>query len=134
MGKVNNRFIIMLLLTYVLSGIAGGLFLYYVLPEHYFGWYPVIPSYFTVLGVILYLSLIYYKKKDHLRMINVYMMMRGIKLLLTILSVLMYDMFVDESDYDFSIVTVFFYLYYLFIETYFYIKFEISSKKNGAKN
>lgn len=113
-----------LLIFYVVVGIGVGFILYYIYPDHYFDWYPFIPGYYTVLGVILYSSLMVYKKKNPKKMINAYMMMRGIKFILTTATILIYNLTMDEYIYEFSITTVGFYFFYLFIETYIYIKFE----------
>ncbi len=115
---------IYLLIFYVVVGIGVGLGLYYFYPDYYFEWYPFIPGYYTVLGVVLYSSLIFYKRKNPKKMINVYMMMRGIKFLLTTTTILIYDLTMYEYIFEFSITTVGFYFFYLFIETYIYIKFE----------
>lgn len=115
---------ITMLIFYVVVGIGVGLCLYYLYPVYYFEWYPFIPGYYTVLGVILYSSLMFYKKNNPKKMVNAYMMMRGIKFLLTTATILIYDLTMDEYTYEFSITTVGFYFFYLFIETYIYIKFE----------
>ena len=130
MGVLNHRFLKTLLIVYVAFGIIVGLILYYLLPQHYFNWYPVIPSYYSIIAVFLYGSLKHFREKNPQKMINAYMMMRGIKLLLTILCVLLYNLYIDEKDEEFTIVISAFYLFYLVIETYLYAKFEISLKND----
>lgn len=130
MGVLNHRFLKTLLIVYVAFGIVVGFILYYLLPEHYFGWYPVIPSYYSVIAVVLYVSLRYFREKNPTKMIQAYMMMRGIKLLVTILFVLLYNLFIDEKDEEFTIVISLFYFFYLVIETYLYVKFELSIKND----
>lgn len=130
MGVLNKRFLKILLIVYVAFGIIVGLILYYLLPQHYFGWYPVIPSYYSIIAVFLYGSLLHFREKNPTKMIQAYMMMRGIKLLVTILCVLLYNLYIDEKDEEFTIVISLFYFFYLVIETYFYVKFELSAKND----
>lgn len=125
---------ISLLIFYVIVGVAVGLVLYYFFPDNYFALYPVIPSYYTLLGVILYSSLIVCQRKKPEKLINVYMMMRGLKFLITVVTILLYDIFYDEFTYEFSITTIGFYFFYLFIETIIFIKFEKERIGNEKKN
>ena len=124
MKKVKKRLMRTLLFFYVLVGIAVGLVLYKFFPNHYFNLYPAIPGYYTILGFILFRSLLICQRKCPAKMINIYMMLRGIKFLITILTVLLYNVFSDEFVYEFSITTVGFYFFYMFIETFIFIKFE----------
>lgn len=130
MGALNHRFLKILLIVYVAFGILVGFILYYLLPQHYFNWYPVIPSYYAVIAVVLYVSLRHFREKNPTKMIQAYMMMRGIKLLVTILFVLLYNLYIDKKDEEFTIVISLFYFFYLVIETYFYVKFELSIKND----
>lgn len=130
MEKLNHKYLKILLIGYLALGIVVGLILYYFLPEHYFDWYPVIPAYYTIIAVFLYTSLRHFREKSPTKMINAYMMMRGIKLMVTILCVLLYNLYIDEKDQEFSIVVSLFYFIYLVIETYLYVKFELSLKND----
>jgi len=130
MGMLNKRFLKILLIVYVAFGIIVGLILYYLLPQHYFNWYPVIPSYYSVIAVFLYRSLRHVREKNPTKIIQAYMMMRVIKLFVTILFVLLYNLYIDEKDEEFTIVISLFYFFYLVIETYFYVKFELSIKND----
>ncbi len=130
MGMLNKRFLKILLIVYVAFGILVGFILYYLLPQHYFNWYPVIPSYYSIIAVFLYGSLKHFREKNPTKMIQAYMMMRGIKLLVTILFVLLYNLYIDQKDEEFTIVISLFYFFYLVIETYFYVKFELSIKND----
>ena len=64
MNKFILKLIISLLVFYPIAGIAVGLVLYEYYPMHYFPLYPVIPSYFTILGVILFITLLHYSKNN----------------------------------------------------------------------
>ncbi len=124
MEKLNHRMMNTLLIAYILVGISVGLILYLLFPERYFILYPVIPGYYTILGFALFRSLVVCRRKSPRKMINIYMMFRGIKFLMTVLTIILYDLFFAESIYEFSITTIGFYFFYLFIETYIFIIFE----------
>ncbi|MCE5320446.1 MAG: hypothetical protein PHV09_03175 [Bacteroidales bacterium] len=124
MNKFILKLIISLLVFYPIAGIAVGLVLYEYYPMHYFPLYPVIPSYFTILGVILFITLLHYSKNNPEKIINAYMMIRGIKFLLTVGAILLFVTMSDNYEYEFSLTTVGFYFFYLFIETYIFTKFE----------
>ena len=124
MNKFILKLIISLLLFYPVVGIAVGLVLYEYFPMHYFSLYPVIPSYFSILGTILFCALLYYRKNKPEKIINVYMIMRGVKFLLTIGTILLFVSIADNYKYEFSITTVGFYFFYIFIETYLFTQFE----------
>jgi len=127
MYKANHKLMLSLLFFYIIVGVAVGFGLYYLAPGHYFCWYPVIPTYYTIIGFSLFRCLVVCKRKNPKKLINVYMMMRGVKFLVTIGSILVYVLISDKDDYEFSITTVGFYFFYLFIETYIYINFEKES-------
>lgn len=131
MYKANQKLMLILLIFYITVGIAVGFGLFYLAPSHYFFWYPVIPAYYTIIGFSLFRCLIVCRKNNPKKMINVYMMMRAVKFLVTIGSILVYVLISEEDDYEFSITTVGFYFFYLFIETYIYINFE---KEKGKEN
>lgn len=124
MNKFILKLIISLLLFYPVVGIAVGFVLYEYFPMHYFSLYPVIPSYFSILGTILFCALLYYRKNKPEKIVNVYMIMRGVKFLLTIGTILLFVTIYEDFEYEFSITTVGFYFFYIFIETYLFTQFE----------
>lgn len=124
MNKFILKLIVSLLIFYPIVGIAVGIVLYEYFPMHYFSLYPVIPSYFTILGIMLFITLLYYRKNNPEKIINAYMMIRGIKFLLTVGAILLFVTMSHNYEYEFSITTVGFYFFYLFIETYIFTKFE----------
>lgn len=128
MKNLNHKFITILLIGYMAFGIAVGMTLYHFFPDLYFSWYPVIPSYYSIIAIILYGLLRHFREKNPKKMIHAYMMMRGIKLFLTILIVLLYNLYIDEKEEEFTIVISALYLFYLVLETYLYAKFELSIK------
>lgn len=124
MNKFILKLIISLLLFYPVVGIAVGFILYEYFPMHYFSLYPVIPGYFSVLGAILLLTLLYYRKNNPQKITKVYMIIRGGKFLLTIGTILLLVTIYEDFEYELSITAAGFYFFYLFIETYLFTQFE----------
>ncbi len=124
MKKTLTRLIPSLLIGYPIIGLIVGLILYKYFPTRYFGLYPTIPIYYSTLGLILFISLIYYLKNSPEKIIHVYMMFRGIKFLITVAGILLFVSLSDSYEYEFTITTIGFYFFYLFVETYIFIKFE----------
>ena len=122
--------VVSLLATMIAAGIAGWLLFRYAMPEHYFRFYPVIPIYFTALGVVTSAAMRYYSKRKPKKIVAVYMMMRGVKLLLTLGTILAYYLATDgERMTEFALTTAVFYSLYLFVETYLFYRFEKMTKK-----
>ncbi len=122
--KIHWKLVFVLLFFYIMAGLIVGLILSESFPDYYFSWYPVIPGYFTIMGFVLFRAMILCRKHNPKKIINVYMMMRGIKLIITLVSVLLYTLYVGVNTFGFAMVTLAFYFFYLIIETYIFIKFE----------
>lgn len=122
--KAHWKLIFILLFFYVLAGLIVGLILHSYSPQYYFSWYPVIPGYFTLMGFVLFRSMIVCRRRNPKKIITVYMMMRGIKLLLTLASLVLYSLLIGDKTFEFTMATLGFYFFYLIIETYIFIKFE----------
>ena len=131
--KIHWKLVFILLIFYIIAGIVIGIVLARYFPQYYFGWYPAVPGYFTVMGFILFRFMILCRKHCPQKIINVYMMMRGIKLLVTMMSMLLYTLYIGEKPFEFALVTLVFYFYYLIIETYIFIKFEKERISNESK-
>jgi hypothetical protein len=124
--------IVPMLVTMAVAGVAGWLLLRYALPQYYFPLYPAIPAYFMVLGLVMSIIMWYYSKQlSGRKIVNVYMMMRGVKLLLTLGGILLYYIVIKEQMMEFGLTVAIFYLVYLFVETYLYYRFEKRSKQIG---
>ena len=101
-----------------------------MLPESYFSWYPIIPSFFYGMGMVLIFVLTRDKKESQRKLTNLYMLIKLCKVTASILIGGFYVIFVKEQLRDFSIVFIGFYLLYLGIETYFFYRTEEILKKN----
>ena len=127
MNPLKKQYIRLTLLLFaatVLAGITGWVLLYYVFPVHYFQWYPLIPVYFTVLGLCMSSGMIYYSRRKPTKIMTAYMLSRVIKIALTAGCVLLYVWLVGEKTVAMVLTTLILYLFYLFIETLIFYRFE----------
>jgi len=100
------------------------------LSANYFVWYPIIPAFFYLMGIVLVLVLTRDKKESQLKLVNLYMILKFSKVAACLILVGSYLIFEKEHLRDFCIVFIGFYLLYLGIETYFFYKSEEVLKKN----
>lgn len=102
-----------------------------VLPQSYFSWYPLIPTFFYVMGLILIHVITRDRKESQIKLVNLYLLLRFSKVAASILFGGIYLLFVKQQLRDFSIVFIGYYLLYLGLETYFFYRVEevIKNKK-----
>ncbi|MDR0294635.1 MAG: hypothetical protein LBH91_00345 [Prevotellaceae bacterium] len=128
--KLKRRLIVSLLTSIVIAGIVTGLALYYIFPASWFQWYPLIPAYFVLLGLITSIVTNYYRKEEPRKAINSFMMMKGLKIMLTIVGILLYYWLVNENMTEALLLAFGFYMLHLFVETLLLYRFEKASKQN----
>jgi hypothetical protein len=119
------------LTTITVVGITTGLALYYLFPTHWFQWYPIIPAYFIVLGIITSMGATQYAQQTVKKFISSFFLMRGIKIALTLCFIFVYKWLVNENMKEAVLVTLAFYMLHLFIETTLFYCFEKNTKQNG---
>ncbi len=126
--KVTIQFLLCLTLLTIVLGFACSLALCAWMPDNYPAFYPVIPLFFYVYG-ILYI-IIYGQFPD--KGILVYVGGKAVKLILSLLLLLLYAQLVKTHIKTFLIIFLFYYLVYLVFESTFFLKYErdlIKSKK-----
>lgn len=108
----------------IIAGAVGWLLLYWVFPAIYFRWYPVIPVYFTLLGIALSIVMSRYSKRKPVKIMMVYLLSRAIKIVLTAGGFFLYYGLIGEDTTAMLLTTLVFYLLFLFIETWVFYRFE----------
>ena len=106
------------LITLLLSGV-GGVTYFSLVPEHYFGGYPLIPVFFYIFGVF-----------------NIYMF-DACRRFAPVIVLVIYCMVVREEAVAFLLTFIVNYLIYLVFETSFFAGYELNKKrqkKNKTKN
>ena len=111
-SKTKRSFICWHTLFAVISAALGAVILHFALPGHYFGGYPFIPVYFYFFGLA-----------------SIYMAMKMIKMILSLILVLIYCLAVREEARAFLLTFISFYLIYLIFETWFFFSFEMNQKR-----
>lgn len=100
------------------------------LPTSYFAWYPVIPCFFYIMGLVFVWVITRDYKENQRKMVNLYMIIKLCKVAAAIALGSIYLIFVKVQIREFSMVFIGFYLLYLGIETFFFYLTEEKIKKN----
>ena len=130
MRKLRQKFIILLTLFIVIIGFGGWLILIHFFPDLAFKDYPIIPIFFFVVGLISINVLTRLKINKKNTLLNTFMLIRGIKMLTAVMITVIYWLSDRAEIRSFAIMLVAFYLCYLFLETYIYIKIETWNRNN----
>ena len=130
MKKLRRRFILLLVLFIVVVSIGSWLILNMFFPHLLFQDYPLVPLFFLIVGVVSIYTLTELKLDKPNKLINTFMLVRGVKMFFAIILALAYWKVNSADIKSFAIALVVFYLFYLFLETYIYIKLEKWNRKN----
>ena len=128
-SKTKRNFIGLNTLFAILSAGVGAVILHVALPGHYFGGYPFIPTYFYMFDAC--------RQHAPQKMLLLYLAIKMVKMILSIILVLIYCLAVREEAKAFLLTFISFYLLYLIYETWFFFSFEVNlkrKKKNKNKN
>lgn len=120
------------LLTVLVGGIGGWAY-YSVNPHHYFGGYPLIPLFFYIFGIFM-ISMTE-NCRNHIpgRMLQIYLLMRVMRMLASIIVMLIYCIIVREESKGFLLTFIANYLIYLIYDSWFFFTFEANRKMKKKK-
>ena len=113
------------LLTVLVGGIGGWVY-YSVFPHHYFGGYPLIPAFFLVFGVFMINMVESCRYRMPGRMLQIYLLMRVMRMLASIIVMLVYCVAVREEAKEFLLTFIANYLIYLTYDSWFFFTFEMN--------
>ena len=130
MEKLKGHLNLILTIVMLSSGWGVWWLLKSVFPSSYFTWYPVIPSFFYVMGLVFIWVITRDYKENQRKMVNLYMIIKLCKVAAAIALGSIYLIFVKVQIREFSIIFIGFYLLYLGIETLFFYLTEEKIKKN----
>lgn len=130
---VKRKFIISLTLTGLVLG-WGGAGLYHAFwPHLYSPYFPLIPLFFYVFGLIF----IYLFEYMHTYMPNksllVYVISKGAKLIIGLFFLIIYGFLIGIHTRAFLLTFLIYYLIYVVFESYFFLRFEMDMKKEKKK-
>ena len=120
------------LLTVLVGGIGGWVY-YSVFPHHYFGGYPLIPAFFLVFGVFMINMVESCRYRMPGRMLQIYLLMRVMRMLASIIVMLVYCVAVREEAKEFLLTFIANYLIYLTYDSWFFFTFEMNRKLKKKK-
>ena len=135
-SKTKRNFIGLNTLFAILSAGVGAVILHVALPGHYFGGYPFIPTYFYLFGLFSIYMFDACRQHAPQKMLLLYLAIKMVKMILSIILVLIYCLAVREEAKAFLLTFISFYLLYLIYETWFFFSFEVNlkrKKKNKKK-
>lgn len=107
--------------------------MHYALPGHYFGGYPFIPVYFFLFGFFEISMFDACRKHVPHKMVLLYLAMKMMKMLFSILFLLVYCIAVREEAKLFLLTFIIYYIVYLIYESWFFFTYEIGKKQKNRK-
>jgi hypothetical protein len=129
MKRLRGYFILLFTAIMLVSGWGGWWILTATLPESYFSWYPIIPLFYYLMGMLTIFDLTASTQVTEKKLLNKYMLMKLYKIAAAIVIFAVYYFAVNVKMMQFSAVFVSFYVIYLFIETYFLYMTEKTKKR-----
>lgn len=130
-----RNFLFQITLLTLIAGLTGAGILHYALPGHYFGGYPFIPVYFFLFGLFEIFMFDACRKHAPRKLLLLYMAMKMMKMLFSIMFLIVYCIAVREEAKLFLVTFIFFYVVYLIYETWFFFIYEMKKKqKKETKN
>lgn len=120
------------LLTILVGGIGGWAY-YSVNPHHYFSGYPLIPLFFYVFGVFMINMTETCRHRMPGRMLQIYLLMRVMRMLASIIVMLIYCVIVRQESRGFLLTFIVNYLIYLIYDSWFFFTFEANRKMKKKK-
>ena len=120
------------LLTVLVGGIGGWAY-YSVNPHHYFGGYPLIPLFFYIFGIFMISMTENCRHHIPGRMLQIYLLMRVMRMLVSMIVMLIYCVIVREESKGFLLTFIANYLIYLIYDSWFFFTFEANRKMKKKK-
>lgn len=134
MKKYIRYFLLLHTIMFIVSGFGVWFILKKFFPEILIDGYFVIPVFFFVIGLIFIYFLSRIPIDQPKKIVNIYMLIRMVKIFAGAAAVTI-DWLVDKENIrSFAIIFIIFYLLYLLLETYMYMRFEIYMKYKGDQN
>lgn len=134
MKKLVRHFLIVHTIMLFVSWFGVWYILKTFFPETLIDAYFVLPLFFYVTGLAFIFIMMKVPKDKPKEMVNTYMLMRVVKVFVGVIIITFYWFLDKEQIRSFAIIFIIFYLIYLAVETYIYMKIEMYLKKEQKKN
>ena len=128
MLKLNNKLIIIYTAIIIIAGWSGWLLINNVFRLDNIELYPVIPAFYFVLGTSLINVLTRINRSDERKVVNIYMILKLAKFILSAVVVLILFIYAKENSKALLLAFAIFYLIYIFCEVYIYSQVEKTDK------
>jgi hypothetical protein len=129
MQKLSKQLMSLFALAMLTLGWGGWGILKSLFPSETFTWYPYIPCVFFVMGISTILILLKNYKIEAKKLVNVYMVLKLVKLVMAMFYLLAFYFIVRKDIRVFGFVFAAFYAIYIGIETYIFYSIEKQIKK-----
>lgn len=129
-SNIKKIFLFHTTLLSLIVGWAGAALFYYVLPQHSFAGYPLIPVYFFLFGLLEISIFDVCRKNAPQKLLMLYMGMKSMKMLISVIFLAVYCLAVREEAIVFLMTFVVYYIIYLIYETWFFFTYEVMKKQN----
>ena len=130
MEKTRSKFILILTAVILITGFGLKYLITEALPQYSFSAFTSIPVFFFLLGLGLIYTLTGINNTDGKKLVNKYMLMRVIKVLLSLAFLLVYWLINKREIKNFAVAFIVFYMIFLIFETWVYLQVEKKMKKN----
>ena len=134
MQRPVNKFWIIHTLVFLVLGMGGWIVLKLIFPEIEVKGYFAIPLFFYLMGVALFLRFRKISIRTPSKTTNMYMQMRGIKMLISLAIIMVYWLLNKPGFRPFAVVFLLFYLIYLIWETFLFLRMEKHIRYRKSQN
>lgn len=131
--KLGIKILLLLTTTYLVISIATGFIFYYLIPSEYFKYYPFVGLFYLLTGYMFYYSMIRSRNTTQVKLLNVYMAGRMIKLFLTILFLTLSIYFLHPHKRAFALMVIGNYIVFSGLELHIYSLFNKRLIKHEKK-
>ncbi|HEY6913055.1 MAG TPA: hypothetical protein VI413_00125 [Paludibacter sp.] len=131
MKKLSQQLMSLFALVMLILGWTGWAILKKMYPDEAFTWYPYIPCVFFLMGISMIIILAKNYKKEAKKLVNIYMILKLIKLVMAMVYLLAFYFIVRDDIRIFGIVFAVFYGIYIGLETGIFYLIEKQIKKEA---
>jgi len=128
MLKLNNKLVLIYTTIIIIAGWSGWFLLNNVFHQKNIELYPFIPAFYFVLGTSLINVLTRINRNDGKKVVNIYMILKLTKFILSAIVVLILFVYAKENSKGLLLAFAIFYLIYIFCEVYIYSQVEKTDK------
>jgi len=131
MQKLSNQLMSLFALSMLIVGWGGWGILKNLYPTETFTWYPYIPGVFFLMGISLIIILARNYKKEAKKLVNLYMILKLVKLVIAMTYILGFYFIVRDNLRVFGLVFAAYYVIYIGCEFYIFYSIEKQIKKEA---